>query len=102
MTDDAAVTKLVFIICDQSVEPDVMDTLQQQGLGHYTLWGDCQGAGTTGIRQGTPIWPGLNTVVMVVMGEAQIEPLRRELHALRDTFAITPGLKMIITDAVMI
>ncbi|MEN6302687.1 MAG: PG0541 family transporter-associated protein, partial [Armatimonadia bacterium] len=87
---------------DQSVEPAVMDTLQQQGVGDFTLWGDCHGAGTTGIRQGNPIWPGLNTVVMVVMEETQVEPLRQELHALRDTFAITPGLKMIITDAVMI
>lgn len=102
MTDSTENSKLVFIICDQSVEPDVMDALQQHGLGHHTMWGDCQGAGTTGIRQGNPIWPGLNTVVMVVMEEGRIEPLRRDLHALRDTFAVTPGLKMIITDGVII
>jgi hypothetical protein len=95
-------TKLVFIICDQGVEPDVMEILQTQGLGHYTRWTDCQGSGETGRREGSPIWPGLNTVLMVVMAEDGIEPLRAALHQVRDSFPITPGLKLIVTDAVML
>lgn len=99
---EIAISKLVFIICDQSVEPDVMETLKELGLGHYTLWGNCQGAGTTGVRQGNPIWPGLNTVVMVVTDAARVEPLRVALHSLRDSFAVTPGLRLIVTDAQII
>ncbi|MBU0609129.1 MAG: hypothetical protein KKI08_14685 [Armatimonadetes bacterium] len=94
-------TKLLLIVCDQSVEPDVMDTLREHGLNHYTRWTDCQGSGETGRREGTPVWPGLNTVVMVVLPAEAIEPLRADLHAMRETFAIMPGLKMIVTDAVM-
>ncbi len=95
-------TKLVFIVCEQGIEPDVMEIMQQHGLNHYTRWTDCQGAGETGIRQGNPIWPGLNSVIMIVMDEDKIEPLRRDLHARRDSFPITPGLKMIITDGIII
>ena len=99
---DNAATKLVLIVCDQGVEPDVMDIMRDHGLSHYTRWTDCQGAGETGTRQGDAVWPGLNTVIMIVMQEAQIEPLRRDLHQMRDDFPTTPGLKIIITDAIML
>ncbi|MHB8994234.1 MAG: PG0541 family transporter-associated protein [Armatimonadota bacterium] len=102
MTLDSQSTKLVFIICDAGVEPDAMDILRAQGHEHYTLWGDCEGAGETGIRQGNPVWPGLNTVIMVVMAADAIEPLVTELHKMRDSFAITPGMKLIVTDGVII
>ncbi|MCE5239826.1 hypothetical protein LLH23_15270 [bacterium] len=95
-------TKLLLIVCDQGVEPDVMEVLSNRGLKHYTRWTDCQGSGETGMRDGTPVWPGLNSVVMVVLPEEEIEPLRADLHAVRDSFAIRPGLRMIIADAVMV
>jgi hypothetical protein len=94
-------TKLLLIVCDQGVEPDVMEVFKRHGLKHYTRWTDCQGSGETGLREGTPVWPGLNSIVMVVLGAHQIEPLRVDLHAVRDTFAIRPGLKMIVADATM-
>ena len=100
--DNSVATKLVFVVCDQGVEPDVMDCLMTLGLPHYTRWTDCQGSGEAGLREGTPVWPGLNSVLMVVMPEEQVEPLRAALHAVRDSFPITPGLKMVITDAIMI
>ena len=100
--ESEARTKLVLIVCDQGIEADVMEILTQHELRHYTRWTDCQGSGETGIHEGSPIWPGLNSVVMVVMPEEQIEPLRADLHDMREHFPITPGLKMIITDAVMI
>lgn len=100
--ENASSTKLVFIVFDQGVEPDVMDVLKQRGLQYYTSWGNCSGAGTAGVKQGTPVWPGLNTVVMVVMEAEELEPLRVALHEVRDSFPITPGLKLIITDAVIV
>jgi hypothetical protein len=100
--DSQDATKLVFIICGQSVEPDAMEILRAQGHGHYTLWGDCEGAGETGIREGNPVWPGLNTVIMVVMAADAINPLVEKLHKMRDSFPITPGLKLIVTDGIII
>lgn len=101
MSSESA-TKLVFIICDDGVEPDVMEILKAQGQEHYTLWGDCEGTGETGIREGTPVWPGLNTVIMIVMAAEAIDPLVTELHKMRDSFPITPGLKLIVTDGIII
>lgn len=95
-------TKLVHIVCDQGVEPDVMEVLAQHGHNHFTSWTDCRGSGETGVRDGTPVWPGLNTVVLVVMDAAAVQPLVEDLHKMRDTFPMTPGLKVIVTDGIIV
>jgi hypothetical protein len=95
-------TKLVLIVCEQGVEPDVMGALRSVGVSHYTRWTDCTGSGETGTREGTAIWPGLNSVVMVVMDAALVAPLHARLREVCDSFPVTPGLKMIVTDAVIL
>ncbi len=94
--------KVVFIVVDTGMESEVEEILQNQGLPHYTKWEDCKGAGETGTRQGNPIWPGLNAMFMVVMEPGQLEPLRVELHQRRDSFAVTPGLKLVVMDGTII
>lgn len=94
-------TKLAFIICDQGVEPDVLAALGRLDLPHYTRWTDCSGSGETGIRDGSAIWPGLNSVIMVLMPADKVESVVACLHEIRDSFTVTPGMKIIVTEAVM-
>ncbi|NPV48285.1 MAG: hypothetical protein HPY69_15170 [Armatimonadetes bacterium] len=94
-------TRLAFIVTEEGFEPDVMEALKQLGLNHFTRWTNCTGSGETGIREGTAVWPGLNSVIMVLMDAALVEPLWERLVAARDDFTITPGVKMFVTDAVM-
>lgn len=95
-------TKLAFIVCDQGVEPDVLGALDELGLPHYTRWTDCSGSGETGVREGSAIWPGLNSVIMVLMPAAKVDKLAERLHVIRDSFTVTPGLKIMVADAVML
>jgi len=39
---------------------------------------------------------------MIVLPGEQIEPLVADLHVMRDSFPITPGLKVIVTDGIII
>ncbi len=91
--------KLIIMIYDEGIRPDVMAVLERLGVPHFTRWVDAEGAGRTGPRQGNPIWPGLNDVLLVVVAEAQVEPLVQALHELRDSYPITPGMRFIITEA---
>ena len=95
------VSKLAFLVFDQGVEPDVMAVLEEMKIQHHTRWTDAFGSGETGIKQGTPIWPGLNTVLMVYMPAEQVEPLVEKLHEVRDSFHATPGMKVFVMDAAM-
>jgi hypothetical protein len=99
---DSPATSLVILIVDQGVEPDVMEALEANGLDHFTRFSDVSGAGETGRREGNPIWPGLNTVLYIVMENERIQPLVDQLHAIRATYPITPGMKFIVVPAQMI
>ena len=94
--------KLVFIIFEEGIQPDVLEALQRHGLTHYTLWEGASGVGETGPKRGDPVWPGLNGMLMVAMAEKAVQPLIADLHAFRDSLPIRPGLRFIITDAVLV
>ncbi len=89
-------TSLVILVVDQGVELDALEVLADLGLDHFTKFSDVAGAGTTGRREGNPIWPGLNTVLFILMDTDQIPTLTERLHAVRDSYPITPGMKLIV------
>lgn len=91
--------KLVYMIADEGLTDDVMSTLAQLGIQHYTRWSGVEGVGSTGPRQGTPIWPGLNEVFILALEPERVQPLVEALQAIRDSYPITPGLRFIIIDA---
>ena len=93
--------KLVFIVMDSSAEPDIMAALAELELPHFTRWEDVVGSGETGRKEGTAVFPGLNTVIVIVMPETTVAPLVERLHAVRDAFIVRPGMKIIVTDCVM-
>lgn len=91
--------KLMLVIFEEGIRPDVMELIARHGLTGYTLWKSIEGAGVTGPKQGNPIWPGLNDVLLLVLDEPAVRPLITALHALRDSLPITPGMRCIIMDA---
>jgi hypothetical protein len=95
-------SKLVIAVFDQGTEPDVMEVLTDLGIRHYTRISNASGSGETGRREGNPIWPGLNTVLLIVMPAEQVQPTIERLHAVRDSYPITPGMRFIVTDAEII
>jgi len=99
--DTLPLNKLAFIIVESNVEPDVMAALEEMGLKHYTRFADLHGHGETGRREGTAIFPGLNVMIMVAMPGEMVAGMVHKLHEVRDAFMITPGMKIIVTDAEM-
>ncbi|NSW54399.1 MAG: hypothetical protein HPY44_00180 [Armatimonadetes bacterium] len=94
--------KLVYLIADDGLSDDVVSALKELDIQHYTRWSGVEGVGRTGPRQGSPIWPGLNEVFLLALEPERVQPLVDTLHAIRDSYPITPGLRFIITDAELI
>jgi len=93
--------KLATIALDSSAEPDVMAALDKLDIVHHTRFADVPGNGETGRKEGSPIFPGLNTMLLVVLPSEKVELMVRTLHEVRDSFLVSPGLKIIVTDCVM-
>ena len=91
--------KLLWLIVDEGVAPDVADVLAQQGIKHWTRWENVQGAGRTGVRQGTPIWPGLNIIYLALVEPDVIPPLVERLIQVRDSFPMRPGMLVFSLEA---
>jgi len=90
--------KLATIVYDQAVHADILGVLEKHGIKGYTWWRDVHGSGETGIKDGSPIWPGLNIVLMTVIGEEKVAPLIEALHELKNSFPMTPGLRILVSD----
>ena len=93
--------KLVFVIVETGAETETLEVLDRLDLDHYTRFEQIKGEGETGRKDGDAVFPGINTVLMIAMPEDRIPPLVEALHAVRDGFIITPGMKIIVTDCVM-
>ena len=57
--------RLLFIICEASVDEKVEELLTRVGAAGFTRFTGAIGRGRNGPREGTSVWPGLNSLLMV-------------------------------------
>jgi len=74
-----------FLIVGSSVlEEDIKALLEEVGVDGYTQWSLVKGMGGRGLHLGTPIWPSLNEVFLVVVNEELSEAFLNGLREMRD------------------
>ncbi len=57
--------QLLFILCESGVEDKLIAMLIEIGVPGYSRFANSTGYGKNGKREGSPIWPGLNTLLIV-------------------------------------
>ncbi|MBQ4477897.1 MAG: hypothetical protein II945_04740 [Bacteroidales bacterium] len=69
--------KAVFIIFNQANTERVYYMLDRLNIRGYTFWEDVQGRGSTDgePRQGTHTWPEMNSAVITVVDNEQVDEL---------------------------
>ena len=75
--------KLLFIICESSVDAKITDMLRSIGAPGYTRFTDCTGFGASGLREGSPVWPGLNSLLLAAMPEELVPQVFDQIDALK-------------------
>jgi nitrogen regulatory protein PII len=86
--------KLVFIVYGNAIDPDVSEALEELGLTSYTKWREVFGKGaTSGPHLGDHVWPGVNSMLMIVLDDDQLAPLMEAFRPLKERFA-HEGLKL--------
>jgi nitrogen regulatory protein PII len=78
--------KSVFIVFNQALTERVETILEHLGIRGYTRWVNVQGKGTnTGEPHlGTHTWPAMNSSVLTVINENEVEPLLNTLKKLNE------------------
>lgn len=75
--------QMVLIVCDAGVTDRVREIINEAGAPGYTVLHDATGKGESGPRENTPIWPGLNSVILCAVPADCVPSIREGLDALR-------------------
>lgn len=76
--------RMVLIVCDAGVTARVTEILTEAGAPGYTVLQGATGKGESGPRENTPIWPGLNSVILCALFANCVPVVREGLDALRE------------------
>ena len=76
--------KLIFIVYNISIEEEVQQLLQAQGVKSFTQWPRLIGVGElAGARLDNGVWPGANSALVAVVSGEAAAPLMSAVRALR-------------------
>lgn len=89
--------KTIFIPCDQAFKEDVLNILNTNGVRGFTGWDEVEGKGSkTGEPHlGSHAWPSLNSAILVVVEDHQVQPILQGLRKLDDSSAML-GLRAFV------
>ncbi len=86
--------KRLEIIANQAIEEDLFELFTSRGIGKkYTKIPIAHGAGTTTPKQGDPIWPEENFILIVYCDEEEAVKIRETVKELRGYFP-TEGIRL--------
>jgi hypothetical protein len=84
MEDPATGKVMLVIVCDQYAPADLIGPLHAAGVAHFTVARGAHGVGETGRREGTPVWPGENALLLCCLPRGQAMAVTEELRKLHD------------------
>jgi hypothetical protein len=87
--------KLVFLIFNSPLEPEVNDLLKKAGVVHYTRWEKVKGVGETGPHFDDEVWPSVNVALMFTLEGEKKDLLAEEVRRIRAEFP-HEGIRMLV------
>lgn len=91
--------KLLLVIYDSGIDETLIKTLNEHGIKGYTKIFDAHGLGGTGFKDGTPVFPGMNNVLLVSLPAESVHSFLDCLKKLKQTYKINPGITVYSLDA---
>jgi nitrogen regulatory protein PII len=78
--------KAVFIAYNQALTEAVNSILDRNGIRGYTKWADAQGRGSHSgdPHFGTHTWPAMNSAILAIVEEENVDPLLASLKRLNE------------------
>jgi len=84
--------KLAVVIYEAGIDDSMMDLLRRLGLPGWTKLEGATGFGHKGPREGSPIWPGTNHVLFLVLDEPTLLAFLDALELLKGEYLRPPAV----------
>ena len=90
--------KLLTIIYDSSIEGSMTELLNALDLPGITTVYGVLGRGGRGPKMNSPVFPGTNTLTMIVLPEEAVPRVQRAVRRLQGSFRLKPGVTLLCQD----
>lgn len=87
---------VLVIVCETTLAERLTEVLDEIGVPGYTRFSGVSGIGVTGRHEGTPVWPGTNTVILTFLTDEALADaiLERNEQVIADNYARRPGYRV--------
>jgi hypothetical protein len=87
--------KLVFLIFNSALEPEVLGLLKGKCVSCYTRWDKVKGVGECGPHFYDDVWPAANIVIMCALDQEKKDTIAQGIKKIREEFP-NEGIKMLV------
>lgn len=88
--------KMLMIICPERRQEDLRALIQKHGVEAYSELREVTGAGKTGKKLGTPVWPMRSTMIFTVVADDKKDELLKALAECAKTLYPDEGLRSFV------
>jgi hypothetical protein len=90
--------KQLTVIYDAAIDESITELIDGLGLPGYTKLFDAQGLGGTGHKLNTPVFPGINNLLLLLLPETAVRSVTDALYRLQASYRLKPGMTLILQD----
>lgn len=90
--------KQLTVIYDAGIDESITELVEGLNLPGYTKLFCAHGAGGTGRKLNSPVFPGLNNLLLLLLPDDDVRTVTNALYRLQATYRLKPGVTMILQD----
>jgi hypothetical protein len=91
--------KLLTVIYDAGFDDSIMELVEGLNLPGFTQLFGAHGAGGTGRKLNTPVFPGVNNLLLLLLPDEELRRVTDALYRLQASYRLKPGMTLIVQDA---
>lgn len=90
--------KQLTLIYDTAIESSLDELLDALEIPGITWIRDVPGRGGRGAKMNTPVFPGSNSIAIIVLPDEEVGRVHRAVRRLQESFRLKPGVTILSQD----
>jgi hypothetical protein len=90
--------KQLTVIYDAGIDESVTELIDGLKLSGYTKLYAAHGAGGCGLKLSTPVFPGANNLLLLLLPDEQVRKVTDALYRLQAAYRLKPGMTLVVQD----
>ncbi len=93
--------KQLTVIYDAGIDESITELIEGLNLPGFTKLFGAHGQGGTGPKYNTPVFPGENNVLLLLLPEESVAIATDSLYRLQASYRLKPGMTLVLQDVVI-